>query len=125
VTWRLPTQLPISQNCHRHHPRPRHNGWARCYPRAIRTELDDAVKHRTNQYLNNRIEQDHRRVKGHYGPIAGGQELSIRCSILSKFDALQNHLHIRSGRSRNLPPNARRHRFLTHGISALRTLEAA
>src|ERR1700676_817716 len=25
------------------------------YPRAIRTELDSGVKHRTNQYLNNRI----------------------------------------------------------------------
>jgi transposase-like protein len=33
------------------------------YPRAIRTELDGGVKHRTNQYLNNRIEQDHRGVK--------------------------------------------------------------
>ena len=30
------------------------------YPRAIRTELGEAVRHRTNQYLNNRIEQDHR-----------------------------------------------------------------
>ena len=27
------------------------------YPRAIRTELGEGVKHRTNQYLNNRIEQ--------------------------------------------------------------------
>ena len=34
------------------------------YPRAIRTELGKGVKHRTNRYLNNRIEQDHRGVKG-------------------------------------------------------------
>ena len=34
------------------------------YPRAIRTELYEGVKHRTNQYLNNRIEQDHRGIKG-------------------------------------------------------------
>ena len=27
------------------------------YPRAIRTELGEGAKHRTNQYLNNRIEQ--------------------------------------------------------------------
>ena len=33
------------------------------YPRAIRTELDAGVKHRTNQYLNNRIEQDHRGIR--------------------------------------------------------------
>ena len=37
------------------------------YPRAIRTELDVGVKHRTNQYyLNNQIEQDHRGIKGRY-----------------------------------------------------------
>jgi transposase-like protein len=28
------------------------------YPRAIRSEPDNGVKHRTNRYLNNRIEQD-------------------------------------------------------------------
>jgi putative transposase len=39
--------------------------------RAIRTELDEGVKHRTNQYLNNRIEQDHRGIKGRYGPMHG------------------------------------------------------
>jgi putative transposase len=33
------------------------------YPRAIRTELGEAVRHRTNRYLNNRIEQDHRGIK--------------------------------------------------------------
>jgi|SRR6185437_3895989 len=67
------------------------------YPRAIRTELDGGVKHRTSQYLNNRIEQDE----------------------------LRNYLHIGSRRSRNLPPSARRHRFLTGGIIALQILEAA
>ena len=41
------------------------------YTRAIRTELDEGVKHRTNQYLNNRIEQDHRGIKGRYGPMRG------------------------------------------------------
>ena len=34
------------------------------YPRAIRTKLGDGVKHRTNRYLNNRLEQDHRGIKG-------------------------------------------------------------
>jgi transposase-like protein len=32
--------------------------------RAIRTELGEAVRHRTNRYLNNRIEQGHRGIKG-------------------------------------------------------------
>src|SRR3954465_12642920 len=36
------------------------------YPRAIRTELGKRVRHRTSQYMNNRIEQDQ---PGHQGPI--------------------------------------------------------
>ncbi|GCF11918.1 hypothetical protein KDI_54820 [Dictyobacter arantiisoli] len=32
-------------------------------PRAVRETLGDQVLHRTNQYLNNRLEQDHRGVK--------------------------------------------------------------
>jgi len=41
------------------------------YPRAIRTVLGDGVKHRTSQYLNNRIEQDHRGIKSRYDPMRG------------------------------------------------------
>src|SRR5271157_5485815 len=32
------------------------------YPRAIRMELGGRVRHRTNCYLNNRLEQDHRGI---------------------------------------------------------------
>jgi putative transposase len=41
------------------------------YPRAIRTTLGKGVRHRTSRYLNNRPEQDHRGVKGRYGPMRG------------------------------------------------------
>jgi transposase-like protein len=41
------------------------------YPRAIRTELGSRVWHRTNCYLNNRLEQDHRDVKGRCRPMLG------------------------------------------------------
>jgi transposase-like protein len=34
------------------------------YPRAIRSVLGKAVRHRTSAYLNNRLEQDHRGIKG-------------------------------------------------------------
>ena len=33
------------------------------HPSAIRTELGDAVRHRTDAHLNNRLEQDHRGIK--------------------------------------------------------------
>src|SRR5580700_3271630 len=95
------------------------------YPRAIRTELDEGVKHRTNQYLNNRIEQDHRGIKGRYGPMRGFKSHQSASRFCRCFDELRNHLQARSRRSRNLPTNARRHRFLTRGIVALRILEAA
>src|SRR4051812_11994121 len=36
------------------------------YPRAIRTELGKDVRHRTSRYLNNRLEQGHRGIKGRY-----------------------------------------------------------
>jgi putative transposase len=95
------------------------------YPRAIRTELDAGVEHRTNQYLNNRIEQDHRGIKGRYGPMRGFKSHGSASRFCRCFDELRNHLQARSRRSRNLPTNARRHRFLTRGIVALRILEAA
>ncbi len=40
------------------------------YPRAIRETLGDAVAHRCNRYLNNRLEQDHRGIKQiRYSPV--------------------------------------------------------
>jgi len=43
------------------------------YPRAIRTTLGAGVQHRDSQYLNNRLEQDHRGIKGRYQPMRGFQ----------------------------------------------------
>src|SRR5690242_4169671 len=41
------------------------------YPRAIRSELGSCVWHRTNSYLNNRLEQDHRGIKDRCRPMLG------------------------------------------------------
>ncbi len=41
------------------------------YPRAIRRILGRKVVHRTNRYLNNRVEQDHRGIKQRYYPMRG------------------------------------------------------
>src|SRR5512135_1151996 len=41
------------------------------YPRAIREMLGNDVLHRTNKYLNNRLEQDHRGIKQRYYPMRG------------------------------------------------------
>src|SRR3954453_13997191 len=41
------------------------------YPRAIRTTLSKRVRHRTSRSLNNRLEQDHRGIKGRYRSMRG------------------------------------------------------
>jgi DDE superfamily endonuclease len=43
----------------------------RSYPRAIRETVGNEVKHRTNVYLNNRIEREHRGIKQRYYPMRG------------------------------------------------------
>jgi transposase-like protein len=95
------------------------------YPRAIRTELNKDVKHRTHQYLNNRIEQDHRGIKGRYRPMRGFKSYESAARFCRSFDELRIHLNPRPRGRRNIPTNARRHRFLTRGILMLRILEAA
>src|ERR1700716_815669 len=86
------------------------------YPRAIRTELDNGVKHRTNRYLNKWIEQDHRGIKGRYEPMRGFKSDESAARFCRGFDELRNHLNPRSRRSRTLSANFRSHRFLTRGI---------
>lgn len=41
------------------------------YPRAIRETMGNDVEHRTNKYLNNCLEQDHRGIKQRYYPMRG------------------------------------------------------
>jgi len=41
------------------------------YRRVIRQIIGRKVRHRTSQYLNNRIEQDHRGIKQRYYPMRG------------------------------------------------------
>ena len=41
------------------------------YPRAIREAIGNTSVHRTNKYLNNRLEQDHRGIKQRYSPMRG------------------------------------------------------
>jgi putative transposase len=74
---------------------------------------------------NDRIEQDHRGIKGRYGPMRGFKSPESASRFCRCFDELCNHLQARSRRSQNLSTTGRRHRFLTRGITALRILEAA
>jgi putative transposase len=52
------------------------------YPRAIACELGEDVTHRTNQYLNNHLEQDHRGIKQRVRPITQLQALHLGGPVL-------------------------------------------
>ena len=61
------------------------------YPRAIKEELGEDVLHRTNQYLNNLIEQDHRGIKQRYGPMKGFKSLMSASRFCRAYDELRNY----------------------------------
>src|SRR6185437_15849268 len=62
------------------------------YPRAIHTELGTGARHRTSRYLNNRIEQDHRGIKGRYQPMRGFKSSKPAARFCRSYDELRNHL---------------------------------
>src|ERR1700738_433839 len=95
------------------------------YPRAIRTELDSGVKHRTSQYLNNRIEQDHRGIKGRYEPMRGFKDSSSAGRFCRSFDELRNFLRPRSNCNQHVPASHRRLHILSHSLTVISILTAA
>jgi len=66
------------------------------YPRAIRHTLGRKVRHRTSQYLNNRIEQDHRGVKQRYYPMRGFGSFAAAARFCAVFDELRHFFRVRS-----------------------------
>ncbi len=65
------------------------------YPRAIRETVGSQVMHRTNAYLNNRLEQDHRGVKQRYYPMRGFGSFESAARFCCAFDELRNYLRPR------------------------------
>jgi putative transposase len=95
------------------------------YPRAIRTELGEAVRHRTNQYLNNRIEQDHRGIKGRYQPMRGFKSSSSAARFCRSFDELRNFLRPLSNRNQHVSASHRRLHILSRSLTVISILTAA
>src|ERR1700687_2829 len=65
------------------------------YPRAIRETMDSNAQHRTNKYLNNRLEQDHRGIKQRYDPMRGFGNFQSAARFCQAFDELRNYLRFR------------------------------
>jgi putative transposase len=95
------------------------------YPRAIRTELGKRVRHRTNQYLNNRLEQDHRAIKGRCRPMLGFKSTASAGRYCRGHDELRDFLRCRSRMCQHVPAATRRLRHMRRTAIALGILEAA
>jgi transposase-like protein len=64
------------------------------YTKAIRWIVVCKVLHRHNQYLNNRIEQNHRSIKQRYYPMLGFSKFESASRFCNAFDELRNYLRV-------------------------------
>ncbi len=95
------------------------------YPRAIRSTLGRKVRHRTNAYLNNRLEQDHRGIKGRIRCMRGFKDHDAADRFCREHDELRDLLRARSRHDQHVPASRRRSRFLRKAGIALDILRTA
>jgi putative transposase len=79
------------------------------YPRAIRNVFGNQVTHRTNRYLNNHLEQDHRGIKQRYRPMGGFKQGNTAARFCRVFDDVRAFLRPQSQRNQLLSLAQRRH----------------
>jgi putative transposase len=95
------------------------------YPRAIRSTLGRHVEHRTSAYKNNRLEQDHRGVKGRTRCMRGFKSFASAERFSRSHDELRNFLRLRTRHNQPVPADRRRLLHLRRATAALAILEAA
>jgi putative transposase len=79
------------------------------YPRAIRNVFGNQVTHRTNRYLNNHLEQDHRGIQQRYRPMGGFKHGNTAARFCRVFDEVRAFLRPQSQRNQRLSLAQRRH----------------
>ena len=93
----------------------------RSYPRAVREILGSDVVHRTNMYLNNRIEQDHRGIKQRYYPMHGFGSFASAFHFCRAFDELRQYFRSRHT-ERETMPLAQQRQIFRERLAALHEL---
>ena len=83
----------------------------RSYPRVIRNVLGKAVHHRTNAYLNNRLEQDHRGIKGRIRCMRGFKSHDAANRFCREHGELRDLLRPRRRHNQIVSASSRRARF--------------
>jgi putative transposase len=81
------------------------------YPRAIRTVLGKTVQHRTSVYMNNRLAQDHRGIKGRIRCMRGFKSHDAAERFCREHGELHNLLRQRRRHNQIVPAYLRRSRF--------------
>jgi putative transposase len=95
------------------------------YPRVIRTELGGGVRHRMNCYLNNRLEQDHRGIKGRCRPMLGFKSTLSAKRYCRSYDELRSFLRCRSRMRQHVPAATRRWQHMRKTAIVLHILATA
>jgi len=88
-----------------------------------RSMLGRNVRHRTSVYLNNRLEQDHRGIKGRIRCMRDFKKHDLAGRFRREHDELRNFLICRSHHSQYVPAAHRRRRFLHHTHTAIRIMQ--
>ena len=94
------------------------------YPRAIRSELGKHVRHRTSRYLTNRLEQDHRGIKGRYRPMREFKCVQSAARFCRGYDELRNVLRPRPSHHQPVSANHRRLHVLCAATTVISILKA-
>ena len=96
------------------------------YPRAIRSVLGKTVRHRTSAYLNNRLEQDHRGIKGRIRCMRGFKEHDAANRFCREHGELRDLLRPRRRHNQTVSASLRRRsRFARATRIALDIMTAA
>jgi transposase-like protein len=97
----------------------------RSYPRAICETVGGNVQHRTNKYLNNRLEQDHRGIKQRYYPMRGFGTFDAAARFCCAFDELRNYLRPRTLMGQSVSLREHRRNFLQRLATLQALIQAA
>jgi putative transposase len=95
------------------------------YPRAIRTVLGKTVRHRTSAYLNNRLEQDHRGIKGRIRCMRGFKSHDAAERFCREHGELRNLLRPCRRHNQIVSASLRRARFAKASYVALNIMQNA
>ena len=95
------------------------------YPRAIRSVLGKAVRHRTSAYLNNHLEQDHRGIKGRIQCMRGFKSHVAAHRFCREHGELRNLLRPRRRHNQIVSASLQRCRFARGARAALGIMKNA